>query len=203
MDILYYSNYCAHSKKVIQFVAKEGLGEKINCICIDKRTRDSSTGQTVIILESGKMVPIPPNVHSVPALLLVNRNYNAIFGDEIVKYYQPLVSQGHQTATAEGGGEPSGFVLGIGGTASSNIMSEQYTLYNMSSDDLSAKGRGGNRPLYNYVPASQDVLMIQTPPDTYLPDKLTEGTTIDVLQQKRNEEIKQQAAPNQYNPRLS
>jgi hypothetical protein len=203
MDILYYSNYCAHSKKVIQFVAKEGLGEKINCICIDKRTRDSSTGQTVIILESGKMVPIPPNVHSVPALLLVNRNYNAIFGDEIVKYYQPLVSQGHQMATAEGGGEPSGFVLGIGGTASSNIMSEQYTLYNMSSDDLSAKGRGGNRPLYNYVPASQDVLMIQTPPDTYRPDKLTEGTTIDVLQQKRNEEIRQQAAPNQYNPRLS
>jgi hypothetical protein len=45
--------------------------------------------------------------------------------------------------------------------------------------------------------------MIQTPPDTYRPDKLTEGTTIDVLQQKRNEEIKQQAAPNQYNPRLS
>jgi len=29
MDILYYSNYCQNSKKVLQFITKNGLVEKI------------------------------------------------------------------------------------------------------------------------------------------------------------------------------
>jgi hypothetical protein len=59
----------------------------------------------------------------------------------------------------------------------------------MTPEDLSAKGRGGNRPLYNYVSADQDAMTINTPPDTYHPDKIATNVTVDVLQQNRNTDI--------------
>jgi hypothetical protein len=68
MDILYYSNYCVHSKKIIQYLVKENLTSALNCICIDKRSRDPKTGQINIHLENGTKLLMPPNVHSVPAL---------------------------------------------------------------------------------------------------------------------------------------
>ena len=43
MDILYYSNHCPNSQKVIQYIAKFGLIDKLNAICIDKRSVDSNT----------------------------------------------------------------------------------------------------------------------------------------------------------------
>ena len=71
MDNLYYSNYCKHSKKVLDFLSKSGLTEKLNCICIDKRKRNPSTNQTFVVLDDGKQVLLPPNLQSVPALLLI------------------------------------------------------------------------------------------------------------------------------------
>jgi hypothetical protein len=83
MDVLYYSNYCLHSKKILQYLAKEGLTNQLNCICIDRRTRDPKTGQIYITLENGKQLMMPPNVHSVPAMLLVKENFRVILGEEI------------------------------------------------------------------------------------------------------------------------
>jgi hypothetical protein len=45
-----------------------------------------------------------------------------------------------------------------------------------------------------------DLNFIQTPPDTYRPDKLSNNVTIDTLQQQRNEEISKLP---QNNPTLS
>ena len=61
----------------------------------------------------------------------------------------------------------------------------------MSPDELSAKGKGSSRKLYNYVSAQQDTLFIETPPDDYKPDKLSGDVTIDTLQQQRIDEIGQ------------
>ena len=78
-------------------------------------------------------------------------------------------------------------------------MSEQYTFYDLSPDELSAKGRGGRRQMYNYVSAEhENPYNIPTPPDTYKPDKLGESVSIDSLQQKRNEELPQNAQANIY-----
>ena len=74
MDTLYYSNYCKHSQRVLQYLVKANLTSKISFICIDKRQRDANNNQLYIILENGQRVVMPPNVHSVPALLLVNHN---------------------------------------------------------------------------------------------------------------------------------
>ena len=59
----------------------------------------------------------------------------------------------------------------------------------MTPDELSAKGVSSNRPLYNYVSYSDKVEVINTPDDTYKPDKIGSDLTIDQLQQQRMNEI--------------
>ena len=184
MDILYYSNFCPHSKKIIQYVAKNGLIEKINSICIDNRKRDADNNQMYIILENGKRVIMPPNVHSVPALVQVKRNYSVIMGDDILKYFSPMVSDAKEGET---GDEPLG--ISLNSAANSNITSEKYTYYSMTPDELSAKGSGTTRQMYNYVPATHNGMFINTPQDTYRPDKVASNVTVDVIQQQRNTDV--------------
>ena len=187
MDILYYSNYCKHSQKVLQVLSKTNITDKISFICIDKRTRDSKTNQLYINLENGSKVIMPPNIHSVPALLLVKKNYQVIYGgDDIVQHFQPYITSLNNQATNMNG-EPVGYRLTD--NYSSNIVSEQFTFYNMSPEELSSKGKGGMRQMNNYVSANLDTLIINTPPDTYRPDKLSNNVTIDNLQKMRNEEM--------------
>jgi hypothetical protein len=187
MDILYYSNYCVHSKKILQYLAKESLTNQLNCICIDKRTRDTKTGQIYIILENGKQLMMPPNVHSVPAMLLVKENFRVILGEEIIQYLQPKVKKQNVIAT-QNEGEPMGYILNQSNNGMS-IVSEQFTYYNMSPEELSAKGKGTGRQMYNYVSANDETYTIPTPPDNYRPDKLSGDVTLDSLQNQRNEEI--------------
>jgi hypothetical protein len=187
MDILYYSNYCKHSQSIIQTLVKSSLTDKISCICIDKRSRDPSNGQVYVTLENGGKVVMPPNVHSVPALLLVKEQYRIILGDDIITHLHPEMKQ-NMSHNQDVQGEPSGYFLGTsaGGT---NIVSERFTSYSMTPDELSAKGKGGSRELYNYTSVTNDMNLINTPPDTYRPDKVSNDVTIDTLQQKRMDEI--------------
>lgn len=75
------------------------------------------------------------------------------------------------------------------GSGGSNIVSEQFTFYDMSPEELSSKGKGAKRQLYNYVSANNDTLSIDTPPDNYRPDKISTNVTIDSLLQKRQTDI--------------
>lgn len=187
MDILYYSNYCKHSQKIIQTLVKANMSDKISFICIDKRTRDSNTNQTFITLENGSKVVLPPNVQSVPALLLIKHGYKIIVGDDIIKHYHGTFKTVNSKQMLPAG-EPSAFHLGksAGGT---NIISEQYTMYNLSPDELSAKGIGGKRQLYNYVSVNDAIQLINTPEETYQADKVSTNVTVDTLQQSRIDEM--------------
>jgi hypothetical protein len=151
--------------------------------------RDPNNNQMYIQLENGQRVILPPNIQSVPSLLLVKQSYRVITGEDIIRHFQPKAHQIAQKATLNNG-EPSGVSLNPSNFGT-NIMSEQYTLYNLTPDELSAKGNGGRRQLYNYVPANQEILTIQTPDDNYQPDKVSTSLTIDVLQQNRNQDIQQ------------
>lgn len=186
MDILYYSNYCKHSQKVVNFFVKNNLTKLVNFICLDKRKVDPNTGQIVVMLENGTEVSLPPNVHSVPALMLVKDNYRVIYGNEVMGQYANQIETQMNDATL-GEGEPSGF--SISSSNSDNIISEKFTYYDASPQDLSAKGQGGNRQMHHYVSANSEGLSIKTPPDTYKPNKLSNSVTVDSLQQQRNEEL--------------
>jgi len=186
MDILYYSNYCKHSQRILNFFVKNNLTDKVSFICIDKRKQDPNTGQIYIVLENGTQILLPPNVHSVPSLLLVKQNYNVILGDNIIAKYQTTVETNQEVAT-QGQGEPMG--VSLASVATGLVVSEQYTSYNASPQELSTKGQGGSRQLFNYVKANEDPPTISTPPDTYRPDKVAQNITVDSLQQIRNDEI--------------
>jgi hypothetical protein len=191
MDTLYYSNYCKHSQRILQFLVKGNLVNKINFLCIDKRERDVNNNQMHIILEDGKRVTMPPNIQSVPSLLLVQQGYRVILGDDIIQYYQVAANTETKRKQQQMQPvEPIGSSL-MNSTGGMNIISEQYTMYDLSPDELSAKGNGGRRQLYNYVSANDEVIAIQTPPDTYHPDKINKEVTVNSLQQRRIDEIGQ------------
>ena len=191
MDILYYSNYCVYSKKIIAYIVKENLTNQLNCICIDKRQRDAFTNQMHILLDNGQRIMLPPNVHSVPALLLVKQNYRVVLGDDILPILHPLVKKQRDAAVAHSGGEPMAFSIGGGGSSMTNVVSEKYTSFDITPEELSAKGISNNRQMLGYVQADDNNFIIPTPPDTYKPDKIGSGITLDDLQQKRNSEINQ------------
>lgn len=196
MDTLYYSNYCKHSQRVLQFLVKGNLAEKLNFLCIDNREKDSSNNQVYIVLENGKKVIMPPNIQSVPSLLLVRQGYRVILGDDIIQHYQIDANRETKKKISNQIHEPMGSELFLS-NGGMNIRSEQFTAFNLTPDELSAKGNSTRRNLHNYVSVNDDIISIQTPPDTYQPDKVDSGITVDTLQQKRMDEIelKQQNMP--------
>jgi len=198
MDIFYYSKLCPHSQKIIQFIVKHQLQSKLSCICVDKRKRDVNNNQTMVVLENGKQVMLPPNLQSVPAVLCIKRNYVLIVGtDPILDYFKTAFNLGNTQLFENPYESPVnrrpqereptgvGFNTFLG---NSGIMSEQYTGYNLSPDDLSAVSSSERRPMHGYTKVGQHIV-IETPEDTWRPDKVASNVTVDMLQQQRNMEI--------------
>ena len=59
--VLYYSNYCQNSSKILQILSKQQIKQDIHFICIDKRIKKED-GATYIILNNLKEVILPPNI---------------------------------------------------------------------------------------------------------------------------------------------
>ena len=65
--------------------------------------------------------------------------------------------------------------------------SDNYSYLDMSSDELSAKGSGGERIMHNYA-GINTADQIETPPEDYDPGKVG-NVSLEQLQQQRNSEI--------------
>lgn len=184
-SILYYSNFCEHSKKLLQTLSKTQVSKEIHFICIDKRERDKS-GKVNIVLENGQKIVMPENVTKVPALLLLNQGYQVLYGDNIYNYMKPKQEVVTRQAT-NNNMEPMAFSLGGGGFG---IVSDNYSFLDMDSEELNTKGNGGMRQMHNYVPLNHSDV-ITTPKDDfdYKQDKLSGDLTIEKLQQQREQEM--------------
>jgi len=191
MDILYYSNHCKHCKKILQVLSKTQVKEKVSFICIDNRHLDQQTNQNFILLNNGKKVIMPPNLVSVPALLKVKENYKMVLGDQIIEYLHPDIISS-QSKEVKQNGEPNSYSFN---DIKDNIMSESFTFYDLTPDELSAKGSGGRRQMHNYVSVKDNNIPIYTPPDNYTPNKISGDVTIDVLQKQRIEDLGQSTKP--------
>jgi hypothetical protein len=193
-SIIYYSNHCDKSKTVLTALSKSRLQDDIHFLCIDRRVK-SSTGAVHILTESGEKVLLPPQVNRVPALLLLNKGHQVLYGEQILQHFQPKNVALNDQATGFNG-EPNAFALGRESMGSGfGVASDNYSFLDQSPDELSAKGNGGMRQLYNY--ATIDLVdKIETPPDTYSPDKVG-SVSLEQLQQKRSSEIQNQ--PQQQN----
>jgi hypothetical protein len=192
-SILYYSNYCEHSKKLLQNLTKANLTNDIHFICIDKRVKEANN-KIYIVLENGQKIIMPENVTRVPALLLLTQGYQVLYGESILQHFKPKMETQVKTATYNNL-EPRAFSFGGGGGGGGgggfgSVVSDQYSFLDMDSDSLSAKGNGGMRQMHNYVDLNYSD-SIPTPADDhdYKASKLPEGLTVEQLQQQRDQDI--------------
>ena len=191
--ILYYSNFCEPSKKLLQMVTKTQNTNDIHFICIDKRVKDTN-GKVFIVLQNGQKIVMPENVTRVPALLLLNQNYKVIYGDDIYRHLKPQVQQQVKVAT-KNNMEPVTYQDGFGafGGFGGGVVSDNYSFLDQSDTELSVKGEGGLRQIHNYVTLNESMnVSMSLPSDDveYKTDKLKEGeTSVESLQRRREEEL--------------
>jgi len=144
--IFYYSKYCEVSKKYLQILSKSTSQKDTHFICIDKRVKDSNN-KTYIILDNGQKIILPENITRVPALLLLNQNYQVLYGEQIIQHLKPRQEVEVRQAT-QNNMEPMAFSFGSG---LGDIVSDQYSFLDQDSEELEAKGNGGMRQMHNYV----------------------------------------------------
>jgi hypothetical protein len=161
MNRLYYSNFCPHSKDVLEFIRKNGLIDKLDFFCVDNRVQNPQTGIIYIISEDKKTrTPLPPNIQEVPALLLVREQYRAILGKEITNYYAPQIK---------------------------NVFSEINTPQPISlTDSTQTFSNYGDVDDQNNTNKKQ---YIETPPEDFINNKIGNNVTVDLIEKQRNEDL--------------
>ena len=184
-SILYYSNFCQHSKTLLQNIGNSNVTKDVHFICIDKRVKEGN--KLFIVLENGQKIVMPENVNRVPALLLLNKGYEVLYGESILQHLKPKQEIAIKKAT-ENNLEPMAFAFGGGGFGP--VTSDQYSFLDMDSDSLAAKGNGGVRQMHNYVSMNY-MDTISTPQDdaNYKGPKLPENVTVEQLMKQREMDL--------------
>jgi hypothetical protein len=184
-SILYYSNFCDHSKKLLQTITKTNVQKDIHFICIDKRVKEGN--KIFIVLETGQKIVMPESVTRVPALLLLTQGYKVLYGEAILQHMRPKQEVEVRKAT-QNNLEPMAFSFG-GGLG--DITSDQYSFLDMDPEALKATGNGGMRQMHNYVELNYSD-QISTPVDETEYKKVArmpEGLTVEQLQEQRNSDL--------------
>ena len=188
--VLYYSNFCEPSKKLLQAIGKMQIKD-MHFISIDNRVKDSN-GKIYIQLQNGQKIIMPENVNRVPALLLLNQGYQVLYGESILQHLKPRQQAAVKVAT-QNNLEPMAFSFGGG---FGNIVSDHFSFLDQDPDALMAKGNGGIRQMHNYVDLNYSD-NISTPVDEQEyknSNRISKDLTIEQLQQQREAEF-QQLAP--------
>jgi hypothetical protein len=193
-SVLYYSNFCEPSKKLLQTISKTQSGKDMHFICIDNRVKDQN-GKIYIQLQNGQRIIMPENVTRVPALMLLNQNYRVVYGEEIYKHIKPNIQQQMKQATnnnmvpqaAQDGFDCFG---GFGGGA---VASDNFSFLDQDDNELGVRGDGGLRQMHNYVSINDNGhFSFEVPKDNQAKgaSKLKEGEmSIEALQRQRDQEL--------------
>jgi len=187
-SILYYSNYCENSNKILELLSKSNLKDEMHFICIDKRVKKNNC--IYVILNNGQEILLPPNVVGVPALLLLNKGQQVLLGNDILNHLQPKLDliKSKNKVNNQQIDIPMSFSLNSCLSSGFGVVSDEYSYLDQNSDDLSSKGNGGMRQQHHYA-SINDKINIETPPDTYTADTIG-NISMDKLLEKRNSEVK-------------
>ena len=117
---------------------------------------------------NGNEIYLPPNITSVPTLLLLNKGNKLLVGDDVSNYFRPQI-MGEKTKAVPNNMEP----LAFSGYEMGTCMSDTYSYLDQSPDEMNAKGEGGLRQMHSFVQLNQTD-RIDTPPEDYEPDKVGE-----------------------------
>ena len=159
--IVYYSNFCEPSKKLIQLIARTKQRQEMHFLCVDTRFK-SSRGETMLQV-GAQQVALPASITRVPALYFVEGN-KVLFGDDIYGYLAPREEAITKVETA-GNMEPECY------SSQTSSMSDSYSYWDQESEELKASGQGGLRQMHNYVTIDESQT-IQTPKEDWEADKI-------------------------------
>jgi len=182
-SILYYSNYCDNCSKLLQIISTSNSKKEMHFINIDNRKKKSN-GATYVVLENGQDILLPPTINKVPALLLLNKGHQVLFGKDINNHIESN-NVVQTNPVVKNNGEPLAFSLNNCGFG---VTSDNFSFLDQDSASLAAKGDGGMRQQHHYAGLDHNV-DIDTPPDDYAPDKIGE-VSLEQLQQKRNTDMR-------------
>jgi len=183
-SVLYYSKFCNHCKELITRIAKTKTKNDLHFICIDNREKHKD-GTINIILDNGQRILLPPNITTVPSVLLLHHGNRVLGGiKEILHYLKPGETTIMNQAT-NFNGEPQAFSFCEMGSS----LSDNYSYLDMTPEELLAKGNGGLRQMHSYCTINQNQT-IATPPDDYEPDKVG-AVDLGKLQMQRAEDVRQ------------
>tara|TARA_B100000282_G_C31698693_1_gene475124 strand:+ start:357 stop:929 length:573 start_codon:yes stop_codon:yes gene_type:complete len=181
-SVLYYSKYCENCKKLLYELGKTNTQKNVHFLSIDKRINRGK--KTYIVLDNGNEIFLPPNITSVPTLLLLNKGNKLLVGNDVMNYFKPQIYQEKVIAT-KNNMEPLAFSMLEMGTC----MSDTYSYLDQTPEEMNAKGEGGLRQMHSFVKLNHND-SIETPPDDYEPDKVGE-VDMGKLQAERAAEIAQ------------
>jgi phage-related protein len=190
-SILYYSNYCQHSKQILQELSRHKVKDEIHFVCIDRRYRKSN--EMYVILDNGIELLVPNVIKRVPSLLLLTRGNMVLEGNQqIFNHLREKVQEMEYKAT-EGNGEPLAYSFSSGASmpALNNVMSDNFSFLDQSPDEMAAKGNGGLRQLYNYSLIEGNGQTIETPPENYTPNKVG-NISLDDIRAMRERDVPSQ-----------
>lgn len=181
MNILYYSNFCPHSQKIINKLSKSNVKDDFSYISIDNRIMKEDG--MYVKLRNGEEFQVQKDVDKVPALLLESYGSRVIFGNEIMNF----IDTKEKESPTDNNLEPSPFSF-YGGN--DNIVSDIYSYLDTPSNEFSAAdGNAGMLQTYSYATIDYNTYM-NTPPDTYTPDKIsTDENLLDKLVESRNKDV--------------
>tara|TARA_B100000524_G_scaffold345713_1_gene244770 strand:- start:2472 stop:2831 length:360 start_codon:yes stop_codon:yes gene_type:complete len=118
-------------------------------------------------------------------------------GDDIIRHFQPKQEQLNNQATMNNG-EPLAFSLG---SANFGVASDNYSFWDMTDDELSAKGNGGLRQMYNYATPDYSNT-INTPEDKAVSNTIgNDGMTMDKIMAQREEDVSKLIPQQNFNTR--
>jgi len=190
-SIFYYSNFCEHSKKLLQYITKTPIIDEIHFISIDKRVKEKD-GKIYIILENGQKIIMPEHIDKVPALLLLNGKYNVLYGEDIYNFIKPKEKEMVQVATSNNM-EPLAYCLGGAGSYG-GIVSDNFSFLDMDPESLKAKGDGGLRQTHNYFcignenSGNNNTIYTQPEDNNQSKSRSAENITMEQLQQQRDQD---------------
>ena len=185
MNILYYSNHCPHSNKILNKLSKSLIKEDFSFISLDNRYIDND--KIFVKLRNNESIELNNNIDKVPALMLESYGNRILFGNDIQKFIE--TKEREQNINTENN-EPSPFSFSF--SNNDNVVSDCYSFLDIPNSEFSAaEGNAGVLQPFNYSYASidQDSYM-NTPPDNYVPDKISnEENLLDKLVEERNKDV--------------
>ena len=150
--VLFYSNHCEHSRKILRALSQSAVSKDISFVCIDSRiTKD---GTTYAVLESGKHIPLPNVLSEVPSLLMLEKGNSLVVGDKIMGFISR--DNGSVQATSD----PAAFSF-----SEMAGLSDGYAYLDVGAEEMLAQGNGGNRIMHSFMGLS-DGGSITTPVQT-------------------------------------